>query len=130
MPSHQSTQETVMPFQTDYIFIVSMDVDADKEDLFNEVYDDEHVPLLLKVEGVRKVTRLVQQPLRVSIGGEVKTIESDGTPKYCAIYEIDSPEVLASDAWGKAVEAGRWPGKVRPYTSNRSHVLRKVIASG
>ncbi len=29
-----------------YIFIASMDVDPAKEDLFNEVYDTEHVPLL------------------------------------------------------------------------------------
>ena len=32
-----------------YIFTVSMDVDADKEAIFNEVYDTEHIPLILKV---------------------------------------------------------------------------------
>jgi hypothetical protein len=26
------------------------------------------------------------------------------------------------------VEQGRWPEKVRPFTSNRRHVLRKVMA--
>ncbi|GIS89334.1 MAG: hypothetical protein CM1200mP18_20440 [Gammaproteobacteria bacterium] len=34
-----------------YLFTASMDVDPDKEDLFNEVYDTEHVPLLSKVPG-------------------------------------------------------------------------------
>ena len=33
-----------MPIGTRYVFIASMDVDPDKEDLFNEVYDTEHVP--------------------------------------------------------------------------------------
>ena len=40
-----------MPIGTRYVFIASMDVDPDKEDLFNEVYDTEHVPYLLEVPG-------------------------------------------------------------------------------
>jgi hypothetical protein len=28
-----------MPITTKYLFVASMDVDPDKEDLFNEVYD-------------------------------------------------------------------------------------------
>ena len=115
-----------MSFQTPYIFIVSMDVESEKEALFNEVYDEEHVPMLLKVEGVRNVTRFVKEPLRLSIGGEIKDVDTASEPKYVAVYEIDSPEVLTSDGWAEGVEAGRWPGEVRPYTFNRSHVLRKV----
>jgi hypothetical protein len=45
-----------MPITTKYLFMVSMDVMTEKEALFNEVYDTEHVPLLLKVPGVRAVT--------------------------------------------------------------------------
>ena len=116
-----------MPIQTRYIFIVSMDVDPDKEELFNEVYDTEHVPLLLQVPGVRAVTRATAEPLQVAIGGEVKTVRYDGVPRYTAIYEIDDPEVLTSDAWASAVEQGRWPTEVRPYTHNRQHVLRRVM---
>ena len=33
-----------MPATAKYLFFASMDVDPDKEDLFNEVYDREHVP--------------------------------------------------------------------------------------
>jgi MFS family permease len=39
-----------------------MDVDADKEALFNEVYDTEHIPNLLKVPGVHGVTRMAGEP--------------------------------------------------------------------
>ncbi len=52
-----------MPFSTKYVFVVSMDVDSDKEALFNEVYDTEHVPLILSVPGVRAATRLVGEDL-------------------------------------------------------------------
>ncbi len=110
-----------------YLFIVSMDVQADKEDLFNEVYDTEHVPLLSAVPGVHRVRRAKQVPLKANIGGEVKEIVVEGEPRYAAIYEIDSPDILSSEAWGEAGEQGRWATDVRPFTTNRRHVLRKVM---
>jgi len=116
-----------MPYKTRYVFIAAMDVDPAKEAIFNEVYDKEHIPNLLKVPGVKSVTRLTQQPLEMFIGGEKKKIVAEGEPRYTAVYEIDSPDVLTSEAWSKAVEAGRWPSEVRPYTRNRRHVLRKVM---
>jgi hypothetical protein len=103
-----------------------MDVDPEKEALFNEVYDTEHVPELMKVPGLLAVTRTTLVPLKMSIGGELKSIVAEGEPKYSATYELESAEVLTSDAWAKAVEKGRWPAQVRPYTRNRRHTLRKV----
>ena len=41
-----------MPIKSKYLFVASMDMDPDKETLFNEVYDTEHAPNLLKVPGV------------------------------------------------------------------------------
>jgi len=116
-----------MPLATKYLFVVSMDVTKEKEALFNEVYDTEHVPLLLKVPGVRSVTRLKTEPAALMLGGERKPLDGSGAPHYVALYEIDSPDVLLSPAWAHAVEQGRWPGEVRPYTSNRRHIVRKVL---
>lgn len=116
-----------MAFRTRYVLIASMDVRPDKEALFHEVYDREHVPLLREVPGVVGIQRLVKQPLRISLGGEVVPVDSSGEPRYSAIYEIESPDVLLGDAWGSAVEQGRWPREVRPFTLNRRHVLAKVL---
>jgi hypothetical protein len=116
-----------MPGKAKYLFIASMDVEPEKEALFNEVYDQEHVPELLKVPGVLSVRRAVSVPLTMSIGGEKKRILAEGEPRYSAYYELESAEVLTSDAWARAVEAGRWPSQVRPYTRNRRHVLRKLM---
>lgn len=115
-----------MDSRTRYLFTASMDVDADQEALFNEVYDTEHIPELLKVPGVLAVTRMTLAPLKMSIGGEVKVIVAEGEPKYSALYELESAEVLTSAAWAAAVEKGRWPAQVRPHTRNRRHTLRKV----
>jgi hypothetical protein len=115
-----------MPSGARYRFIVSMDVAPDKETLFNQVYDEEHIPNLMKVPGVLGVTRVKGEQFALQIGGERKEMAHTG-PAYTAIYELESADVLASDAWAEAVEAGRWPGEVRPFTTNRRHVLMKVI---
>ena len=47
-----------MPSTAKYLFIVSMDVEPEYEDLFNEVYDTEHVPKICKVPGVITAYRL------------------------------------------------------------------------
>jgi hypothetical protein len=114
-----------MPLGSKYLFVVSMDVDPDKEDLFNEVYDTEHVPNLAKVPGVRGATRVQGEPFTRSIGGSQRQVAHDG-PRYSAIYEIDGPDVLVSAEWARAGEAGRWPTEVRPFTRNRRHQLFKV----
>ncbi|MGQ4806890.1 hypothetical protein NKDENANG_00227 [Candidatus Entotheonellaceae bacterium PAL068K] len=113
--------------KTRYVFTAAMDIDPAKEGLFNEVYDTEHVPLLLKVPGVMSVTRYVQEPFEMIIGGETRQVSNPGEPKYAAVYEIESPDVLKSRDWADAVDQGRWPTEVRPYTFNRRHTLQQVV---
>jgi hypothetical protein len=110
-----------------YLFIASMDVQPERDALFNEVYNTEHCPLLSKVPGVVSVTRFETQKLSMIIGGETRTIVVENEPKYHALYELESPEVLTSSAWGEAVDQGRWPEQVRPYTRNRRHTLLRLI---
>ncbi len=113
-----------MPVTAPYLFVVSMDVDPAHDDLFNDVYDNEHIPYLLKVPGVRGAQRMQSAPFQVSIGGEIMD-KPAAAPRYTAIYELDNPDVLTSADWVAAVEKGRWPS-VRPHTSNRAHVLQKM----
>lgn len=119
-----------MPITANYLFIVSMDVEPDKEDLFNEIYDTEHVPNILKVPGVISATRSAVVPVDVNIGGAHRTLNADGEPRYQVIYELERPDVMVSEAWAKWAERGRWPDEVRPFTKNRRHVVRKVKTPG
>ena len=109
-----------------YLFIASMDIDADREALFNDVYNTEHCPMLKETPGVIGVTRYETQRLVMAMGGEVREIEIPGTPKHHAVYQIESPDVLTSPEWAEAVDSGRWPEQVRPHTKNRRHVLLKL----
>ncbi len=96
-----------------FIYIVRMDVEPDKEADFNRIYDNEHIPGLLKVPGVISAARY-----KTSV---------EGVPKYLAIYELESPDIPDSEAFKNAANTGEWPDKVRPYTLNRSFVIYKLI---
>jgi hypothetical protein len=116
-----------MPINARYLFVSSMDVDADKEALFNEVYDQEHVPALSQVPGVLSVARLRKQTFELSIGGSIQKFDVESEPRYTALYEVESPEVLTSDAWAAAIEQGRWPTDVRPNAKNTHRVLYELM---
>ncbi len=105
-----------MATDAQYLFLAMMDVDPDREAEFNEVYDSEHIPLLLQVPGVRRAARYVTS--------------TPGVPKYVAIYEVESPEVPTSAAFQQAADTGRWPHRIRPYTRNRRHILYTRISPG
>ncbi len=117
-----------MPLESRYLYIAAMDVTPEKEALFNEVYDREHVPMLAEVPGVISIARFRTRPVTMIMGGKRHTIVVEGEPQYKALYEIESPEVLTSEAWAKAVDQGRWPGQVRPFTSNHRHVLWRRLS--
>ena len=108
----------LMAFKSRYLFVASMDVDPDKEALFNEVYDTEHVPNLLKVPGVHAVSRMEGEPFVMSIGGEERMVAHDG-PRHSAIYEIDGPHVLVSREWAKAAFAERGLSSAPPGCEHR-----------
>ena len=110
-----------------YLLIVSMDITAPKEELFNDVYDTEHIPAILKVPGVVQVWRHKLEPMKMNFGGEIVEVDQSTEPKYTAVYEIEGPHVLETAAWGEAVQFGRWQNEVRPHTSNRQFALRKLI---
>ncbi len=108
------------------LFIASMDVAPEREDLFNNVHNSEHYPLLPKVPGVISVARFETETLTMTMGGETRTIVVEGQPKHHALYQLESPEVLTSEAWAEGVDSGRWPEQVRPYTQNRKHSLLRL----
>ena len=119
-----------MQFEGRYLLNVSMDVEPDKEDIFNEVYEAEHAPLLMGVPGVLSVARFkAEEEVSLVLGGKRRRIVAENEPRYSALYELDSPEALVSDAWSAAVDRGRWPDEVRPHTKNRRMVLHHLVSA-
>ena len=100
-----------------FIYMVQMDIPAEHEVEFNRVYDQEHVPEILKVPGVRACRRFV-----------LERTNKPGLARYLALYEVDSADIIDSPAWNEAAENGDWAPKIRPHTTNRSHTVMRRIA--
>src|SRR5437870_13790691 len=122
-PIRAKRSDPTMAIQSPYLFSAAMDVEPSREGLFNEVYDNEHVPLLLAVPGVVSVARFKREELTMIIGGERRTIVVDAEPRYNAPYELEGPGVLTSAPWAKTVDPARWARSARGYPTSREHVL-------
>ena len=101
----------------DYIFTAQMDIPAELEDEFNRIYDEQHVPEILKVPGVHGCARFA-----------LEHSSQDGMARFLAIYDIDSPDLPNSPEWRAASDTGDWKSTIRPHTSNRVHCTFKRIA--
>ena len=63
------------------LLLVMMDIDPENEEEFNRWYTEEHIPERLAIPGFISARRY-------------RALE--GGPKYLALYELESPEVLNS----------------------------------
>jgi len=101
--------------KTPYVFWVMMDVEPHREALFNELYDNEHLPLLLKLPGSVNAVRY-----RTSDAGE---------PRYLCAYEVENTTLPMSKLWNDTSDIGRWKPEVRPYTFNKRYIVSERILS-
>jgi hypothetical protein len=99
--------------KTPYVFWVMMDVESHKEALFNELYDSEHLPLLMKLPGLVNAVRY-----RTSTAGE---------PRYLCVYEVERADLPMSKSWNDTSDVGRWKPDVRPYTYNKKWIVSEKI---
>ena len=99
--------------RTPYVFWVMMDVEPHREQLFNELYDAEHVPLLLKLPGCVNVARY--------------RTDTPGEQRYLAAYEVERTDLPMSRLWNDTSDIGRWKPEVRPYTHNKRYIVSERI---
>jgi len=89
------------------LLFVSMDIPPALEDEFNRWYNTEHLAQLLGVPGFRTARRFVAV---------------EGAPKYLALYDLDSVDVLKSEAYiyvhsgpGRTAWTNRMVGQAQNY---------------
>ena len=99
--------------KTLYVFWVMMDIEPHREALFNELYDHEHLPLLLKLPG--------------SINAVRYKTDASGVPRYLCAYEVENTTLPMSKLWNDTSDIGRWKPEVRPYTYNKRYIVGERI---
>lgn len=100
-----------MSEQKRIILIVRTDVTPEMEGEFNRWYNEEHIPLLLKVPGVLSATR---------------GINTGGGQKYIAVYVHENVEVQKSTAYQKVVDTD-WTKRIRPHLRNFTREIFNII---
>jgi hypothetical protein len=85
--------------EADGLVMLAVNVPEDVESEFNAWYDEEHIPLLVKVPGVLGARRF-------------RTV--GGTHRYLAVYHLTAPGVEASQAWKESVNTP-WAARMRPH---------------
>ncbi len=87
------------------LLLVMIEIDPAYEDEFNRWYREEHYPERMACPGFLS-------------GRRFQAIE--GEPKYLAIYDLESPAVLESEAYKKIAGPSEWTSQIR------QHFLKQV----
>ena len=99
------------------IMIMMEKPDSVGDEEFNRLYSEDHVPALLGVPGVHGAKRY-----------RLNKVEGNlDVPTYFALYEVDSAETRASEAWQAAIRSGEWAEKVRPLITKRMAITLDPI---
>ena len=102
---------------SDYIYHVQMDIPIELDGDFNRIYDTQHVPNILKLEGVNSCTRY-----------KLEAGDTEGVAKYLAIYGMDTADLPSTAAWKTASDKGDWITQIRPFATNRSRIVNTAIS--
>lgn len=106
------------------VFAAGIDVPVDKEEEFNAWYNTDHIAALEKVPGFITARRFaaVQSPLHPLV-----RLASSG-PKYLALYDIASEDVLKSPAFFQAARSP-WTTWVHSWYTRRFRLAGRRIYS-
>jgi hypothetical protein len=87
------------------LLLVMADIDPVIEGDFNQWYEQEHLTERMAIPGFLQARRFTA---------------IEGSPKYLALYDLESPEVLNSAAYRHVVGAGKsaWTRRMEPQFRN------------
>ena len=82
------------------LLIAMLDIAPEHEDEFNLWYNTEHLPERKSCPGFISARRF-------------RAVE--GAPKYLAVYDLETPDVMTSDAYLKVLSNDAWTKKLMPH---------------
>ena len=100
--------DQIMKGTTPNVMIFACNVKPEMQAEVRKWYTEEHIPSLSKVAGVASARFFASHA---------------GTHNHIALYEVERPEIVASDAWKKAAVTD-WTKRMFPHLND---VLRVVL---
>jgi hypothetical protein len=106
-----SDERGIFMVNKEFLLIVSTDIEGAVEDEFNDWYNVEHIPKLVKVPGVLSARRYMAL---------------EGKPKYFTVYHHENEYVRSKDEYKQILQT-EWATKISPYLKNFRKVFLKRI---
>ena len=103
-----TSEKTVTAATPRGLLLVMMEVPPEHEDELNRWYDEEHLPERVACPGFLSARRFTAL---------------EGSPKHLALYELESPDVLNSEAYRRLTEPTPWTNRIRRL---RTQMVRNV----
>ena len=108
----------IHPQAARYFYMVTFEIAPEDEPEFNEIYDSEHIPNLLCVDGVLGIIRFKDAAPNAA-----------GRLVYSALYPLARPDLPATPEWKAASDTGRWAAVMRPRVKSRQQRLGPIVAA-
>ena len=100
-----------------FCMTITFEIAPADEAEFNDIYDNDHIPNILKVPGVLEVIRF-----RDAAPNE------KGFLVYSAIYFVATENLHETPQWKERSEIGRWAPVIRPKIKSRTRRAGPVVA--
>ncbi len=100
-----------------YCMMITFEIAPEDEAEFNDVYDNDHVPNIMKLDGVTEVIRF-RDPGRNEKGYLV----------YSALYFMMKENLHTTPEWQALSDTGRWMPVIRPKVKSRTRRTGPVVA--
>lgn len=100
-----------------YCMTITFEIAPEDEAEFNDIYDNDHIPNIMKLDGLREVIRFRDaQP------------NEKGWLVYSAIYCYDRENLHETPEWQALSDLGRWAPVIRPKVKSRSRRAGPIAA--
>jgi hypothetical protein len=97
------------------LLLVMMEPEEGYADELNAWYDEEHLPERLSCPGFVAARRF-----------ELLESSPEGQPRYLALYDLESAEVLASEAYLAMVPPSAWSKRLLPHVKVTRNVYAEI----
>ena len=97
------------------LLLVMMEPEEGYADELNAWYDEEHLPERLSCPGFLAARRF-----------ELLESSADGHPRYLALYDLESAEVLSSEAYLAMVPPSAWSERLLPHVKVTRNVYTEI----
>ena len=97
--------------------MITFEIAPEDEAEFNDIYDNDHIPTIMKLDGVYDIIRFKDQ-----------NPNEKGYLVYTAIYFVSKVDLHETPEWKKLSDMGRWMPVIRPKVKSRARRAGPVVA--